>query len=232
MSINHCDFCDEFSGGRENAFARIYSHDQMSRILFHSENFVVFPSLGQIVEGYLLLAPTSHWKALADMPDPIFHEFAALCKSVRGILEGEYGSCIFFEHGTRRADSGGCGIYHAHLHAVPFPDSSEPSHALRSKFPYKELADPKEMKKQTEGLSAYLYYENSQARPYVFDVGILPSQYMRRLLAQALGKNAWDWRAAGEEEALLATLSRLSNHAELLRVAAGVQELTSDDALR
>src|SRR6266705_3229591 len=121
MSATGCDLCDELSGGAASRFEGIYAHAPRSRILFRSERFVVIPSLGQIVGGYLLIVPTSHLMALGDISDASLGEFTVLSRSVRAILEAEYESCVFFEHGARCAAAGGCGVYHAHLHAVPFP---------------------------------------------------------------------------------------------------------------
>ena len=73
-----CDFCDELSGGSENSFSRIYKRELESRVLFHSDEFAVIPSLGQIVEGYLLVLPIKHFKALGDLnkniPRPAGHD--------------------------------------------------------------------------------------------------------------------------------------------------------------
>ncbi|PYU33171.1 MAG: hypothetical protein DMG28_09070 [Acidobacteria bacterium] len=229
MSDRYCDLCDEFSGGTRNTFSRIYAHDSKRRILLRSEEFVVIPSLGQIVEGYLLVVPTTHRTALGDIPDESLEELRRLCGRVRAVLECEYGSCIFFEHGTRLADVGGCGVYHAHLHAFPFPSFlGDPVNSLRSKFPYRELGDLSEIKRQTEGLAAYLFYQNSHAESYVFETGVLPSQYVRKLLAEALNKDDWDWRTVGREEQLLATISRLSNYFGIIPTSLGPKELSSD----
>ncbi len=141
MTTNHCDLCNELSGGTENAFDRIYARNPKSRILFQSGEFVVIPSLGQIVEGHLLIVPNRHFAALGDMSDAFVGELGILCRNVRSILKAEYGSCIFFEHGTRCVDAGGCGVYHAHLHAVPFPAALEPLELLTLEFRYRELKD-------------------------------------------------------------------------------------------
>jgi len=81
---------------------------------------------------------------------------------------------------------------------------------LKLRFPYTELAHLNEISKQSADLASYLFYQDSNARLYLFDTGPLPSQYMRRVLADALGKQHWNWRDAGREERLLATIRRLS----------------------
>jgi diadenosine tetraphosphate (Ap4A) HIT family hydrolase len=218
-----CDFCNEFSDGVENTFDRIYGPDLKSRALFRSEEFVLVPSLGQIAEGHLLLLPTKHWTALGDLPEPLLGEFRGLSKSVTTILSEEYGSGITFEHGVRAGGTGGCGIYHAHLHAVPISEALDPVDFLKSKFSYKRIEDLIEIKKLSEGKSEYLFYQDSRSRAYLFDVPNLASQYMRRVLAEVLATHDWDWRSAGKEDRLLTTLNRLSNRFESVSILRGSQ---------
>ncbi len=205
-----CDFCKEFVGDSENSFHRIYARNPDSRVLLHSDGFAVIPSLGQILEGYLLVLPIKHFKAVGDLPDDDLDEFVAVCECVGKILKNEYGRYVLFEHGTRSEGVGGCGIYHAHLHATPLASASDPIELLKLSFPYTEFANLNEIRKQSAGLPSYLFYQDSNAKLYLFDTGPLPSQYMRKVLADALGQQDWNWRNAGREERLLATIRRLS----------------------
>jgi diadenosine tetraphosphate (Ap4A) HIT family hydrolase len=210
LTLIRCDFCNELSGGSENSFGRIYGEHLGNRILSRSSQFAVIPSLGQIVEGYLLVLPINHFKALGDLPGALLQEFAAICERVGITLKDQYGPYILFEHGTRSEGVGGCGIYHAHLHAVPLAEVPDPVDILKLRFPYAELTHLNEIGKRSAGLSSYLFYQDSHSKLYLFDTGPLPSQYMRKLLADALGNQDWDWRTAGREERLLATIQRLS----------------------
>lgn len=205
-----CHFCNEFSGGTDNAFAARYGGAPSSRTVLATPNFKIFPTLGQITEGYLLVAPFDHYGALADMPPALIQELAELNTRVRAALSGTYGPCIFFEHGARSENSGGCGIYHAHLHAVPFIEDTEPVSVLRERFGYKTLRSITDIASEANRADSYLYYEDLHSNRYIFEVEYLPSQYMRRLLAEVVGKGEWDWRKYGREEALLSTVRRLS----------------------
>jgi hypothetical protein len=120
-----------------------------------------------------------------------------------------YGNCLFFEHGARTPDSGGCGISHAHLHIVPFPAENDPVEQLVRAFPFEEIADLLDLKRIPPGKS-YLYYESVRGNRYVFYPPFIPSQHIRRLLAEALGIQGWDWRQSGKEETLIATLAHTS----------------------
>jgi len=211
MVTAECDFCREFSGRPGNDFHRIYGGDPESRILFQSKEFVIVPSLGQIVGGYLLVLPRGHLRALGDLPVASLDELYSILQRVGKSLSKEYGPHVLFEHGTRTVGVGGCGIYHAHLHATPLGMISDPVSALKARFPYEQVAELGEITDRTAGMSSYLFYRDSEGGLYVFNTGPLPSQYMRKLLADAMGEQAWDWRAAGREERLLATMQRLSS---------------------
>src|SRR5580704_6912125 len=117
--MNICDFCDEFSGGHRHAYALQYGQDVSRRTILSTESFRVVPSLGQIVEGHLLIAPVDHFRASADLSRNQTSELEDLCRHVRSVLSSTYGRCVFFEHGVRGSDDGGCGVDHAHMHAVP-----------------------------------------------------------------------------------------------------------------
>src|SRR6266478_269312 len=214
MLMTGCDFCNELQGKSDNSFRRIYRDEPATRMLYRSNNFAVIPSLGQFLEGYLLVLPIKHFKALGDLSGLFLEEFAAVSECVGKILRGQYGPYILFEHGTRSEGVGGCGIYHAHLHAVPLAQVPDPVDALKSTFPYAKLAHLNEIGERSAGLPSYLFYQDSNARLYLFDTGPLPSQYMRKVLADALGGQDWNWRDAEREERLLATIQRLSGHFE------------------
>jgi len=216
----NCDFCNEFSGDAQNAFDRIYHRDPGSRVLLRSDDFALVPSLGQIAEGHLLLLPIRHSTAIGDLTDGLLEEFTRLSGAVLRILRREYGPCIAFEHGVRSGGAGGCGISHAHLHAVPLPSSLDPIGSLKAKFLHQRMRDLSDLGKQSKGMAAYLFYADSRSRAYLFDTPTLESQYMRKALAANLGVHDWDWRTAGREGRLLATLNRLSRRFDKLRFSA------------
>jgi diadenosine tetraphosphate (Ap4A) HIT family hydrolase len=206
---SQCDFCNEFAGGTTNAFYARYAGTPPDRILLATENFRVFPSIGQLVEGHLLIAPVSHYTALDEMPKIRSSELIGIWRHVRSQLSELYSPCVCFEHGARGPLNGGCGIYHAHLHVAPLNGHPNPIDALKATFPYTQLTGLNEIWNHSVRLPSYLLYQDLDATLYLFDAGTLPSQYMRKLLADALQEQNWNWRTAGREERLLATMRRL-----------------------
>jgi diadenosine tetraphosphate (Ap4A) HIT family hydrolase len=205
-----CDFCDEFSNGHDNAFAARYGEEMQDRTVLSTENFRVLPSIGQIVEGYIMVVPTAHYVAMGDLPVGLVEELRALLAFVRKALTETYGNCVLFEHGARNDTAGGCGIYHAHLHAVPLVNSTDPIHELRKLHSLIEIDGLDEIGPTTSG-HPYLYYEALDGRRYVSRVDQLQSQYMRRFIARLVGKSEWNWREAGKEPGLCSVAIRLSS---------------------
>lgn len=202
-----CEFCDEYLGGSENAYFARYG--RTVRSILRTDAFYAFPSLGQIAEGHLLVVPVEHYCALADLPDNRLKELEGLSRHVRSALTEQFGVCIFFEHGIRGSGSGGCGIDHAHLHAVPVAADGVLD-VLRREFGGCAIHDFAAIKEAVKQESSYLFFEDSSTNRYVFPVKELPSQYMRKLVADSIGKCDWDWRKCGQEPELVATLERLT----------------------
>src|SRR3989338_10498751 len=117
-----CPYCEEFKSGRlEWGGSKVDG-----TILYESKNFNVFPTLGQIVDCYLLIATKDHFIGIGEIQTGWHRELNDVGKKVRDVLKHEYGQGpLFFEHGPAFADGkngviggGGC-IDHAYLHAVP-----------------------------------------------------------------------------------------------------------------
>ena len=213
---NDCEFCDEFAGGSANSFAVHYANEIASRTILEQDGFRAMPSIGQVVPGYLLLVPTRHHRAFADMSLEELNAAEALKTALTEQMRSMYGDCLFFEHGVRNPDSGGCGISHAHLHVVPFPVEKDPVDELVRAFPFEEVSSLVDLKR-IQPSESYLYFESVQGNRYVFYPPYIPSQYVRRLLAEALGIPSWDWRQCGREDGLLNTLSQMSRLRDVVR---------------
>lgn len=206
--MQHCDFCNEFSGGKENSFADRYQLP--SRVVGSTANFSVIPTIGQIVEGYLLVIPVRHYTALADMPADLMSEVSELCRRVRRTLSQAYGPSLLFEHGIRGAHAGGCGVEHAHLHVVPFAPGNDPIEKLKTNHSFKTIGGISDLRQQVSPNSPYLYYEQTNGQAWMCEIEHIPSQYIRRLLATSIGVELWNWRECGREQRLLSSISRLS----------------------
>jgi hypothetical protein len=157
-----------------------------------------------------------HFCALADTPAELIQELEEVKGALVRQLSPVYGPYVFFEHGARGPNSGGCGISHAHLHALPL-SVDEVLPKLKSQFPHLPIGSLSELKPATSGAS-YLYCEDPSSQGWLFFPRVLPSQYMRRLIAESAGISLWDWRQSGREDGLLAT------RVEVLSALSGIHD--------
>ena len=204
-----CEFCDELSGGTNNAFFERYGSGLPDRVIYQTDRFRVLPTLGAITQGHLLLIPYEHRTCLADCSFEELQELKGIRIRIRLVMQEIYGSCIFFEHGIRGAHSGGCGVDHAHLHAVPVAGNGV-LELVRKSHDARRIAGFENIKQVVPVGYSYLYFEDCTEQEYASPVRHIPSQYMRKLVAASIGKSEWDWRSTGREPELLATLEHLS----------------------
>jgi diadenosine tetraphosphate (Ap4A) HIT family hydrolase len=204
-----CDFCDELVGGSNNTYTSRYLRCSRTRTILETELFRVFPSLGQISEGHILIIPVDHVSALADLAYDELRHLEGLMLRVRSALRDIYGECILFEHGIRGNESGGCGIDHAHMHAVPALAKGV-LQILERQFGGTKIESFEHVRQYVPEGSSYLFFETPSGARYTFAVRNLPSQYMRKLVTQSIGKTKWDWRTCDYEPELISTIARLS----------------------
>jgi predicted house-cleaning noncanonical NTP pyrophosphatase (MazG superfamily)/diadenosine tetraphosphate (Ap4A) HIT family hydrolase len=184
-----CEFCKEFESGICQ-----YLTPPRCRVLHETANFVVMPALGSFVEGYALVCSKAHVPSMASFGGEVLQELQALVTFAVATVSNLYGPCVVFEHGMAscRVTAGGC-IDHAHIHLIPATVDLTPF--LRSKFAVCDLGG-------FENLAGWF------GRPYIlaqsqlgdFIVGDplegLPSQFLRRQVAELVGKGElWDWAA-------------------------------------
>jgi len=110
-----CTYCENlFSPSRGSGWD---SHD---RILFQSEHFVAVPTIGSLVEGWLLIVTKHHHLCMGELAADRFDELDQFKLEVARSVERNYGPVAIFEHGPSLPKQGvGCGVDHAHLHVVP-----------------------------------------------------------------------------------------------------------------
>jgi diadenosine tetraphosphate (Ap4A) HIT family hydrolase len=201
-----CPYCKEFESGH----AEFKGANLGNRILFESKNFLVFPSIGQIVEGYLLIAPKKHYISVGGIPSALYKELESVQAKVRKVLTKNYCAPIFFEHGpASETKKAGCCVSHAHIHAVPvqldvFPD-------LSKNFEFKKISSCADLKKQFEKGKPYFFLETNNCEKYLFNIPeIVPSQYIRKIIAEKIGKPVlWNWKVSPELETLVKTHEKL-----------------------
>ncbi|MBU1975912.1 MAG: hypothetical protein KKG59_05910 [Nanoarchaeota archaeon] len=199
--MNNCPYCKEFES-RE----LIHNGETIKRILYETDNFVVFPALGCFIEGYLLIAPKQHYISVGTMPSSLVAEMEEIKNRVKNIITQEYGEPVVFEHGpSAQMLKGVCCIDHAHLHVVPFKMNL---HAhVSDHFQGSEISGLDQLK--SAGQKAYLFTEGDKQHVFLLDAAI-PTQLIRKIIAKEAGiTEKWDWRTYPEIENLKKTITNL-----------------------
>jgi diadenosine tetraphosphate (Ap4A) HIT family hydrolase len=196
-----CPYCEEI----EKGFLEFNNLNLGNRILYETKNFIVFPSIGQIVEGYLLITPKKHYLSIANIPEELFDELEFVKRKVEEILIKTYKTPIFFEHGSvSEKQKVGCCITHAHIHAVPTNVSI--SNFLSENFNTNKINSYNELPRK----KAYLLLEEKNER-FIYSIKeFIPSQYLRKIIANKLNcAEKGDWRAYPGISELKKTIEKL-----------------------
>src|SRR6266852_4207519 len=110
----NCRFCRALTGGANGIWTDVP--------IYETDGFVVTPSLGALVEGWLLVLPREHAVNTSRIAANLRQEFTAIVDRTVAIVADEFGPVTLFEHGPSYDGSRlGCGVDHAHLLVVPLP---------------------------------------------------------------------------------------------------------------
>jgi ATP adenylyltransferase len=165
--------------------------------LLESRHFRVLPSLGALVEGWLLLTPKAHVIASAMLADDVLTEMFKLKDLAARLVRDKYGQVRIFEHGPSAAQrSVGCGVDHAHLHIVPTEVDLLTAAAqflpTDARWSAASLGDCRLASEQ--GLD-YLYVEQPLGNGFAYTHPGIGSQVFRKAIAASIGRpEAYDWR--------------------------------------
>lgn len=185
--------------------------------IFESELFVVVPTVGALVEGWLLVVPKTPSQCFAHLPTSAFSELESFLAAIVPIIESNYGPISIFEHGsTAVASPIGCGVDHAHLHLVPAKcHLKSGAQKIAPNIRWRGISSFKELRGQ---VGDGYWFVQQPYRSGSCDVGICtdgepPSQLFRKVIAANLGHpEAFDWKAGLGETRIVATVERLSHH--------------------
>jgi diadenosine tetraphosphate (Ap4A) HIT family hydrolase len=180
--MSDCTFCSELSAQAGRA--------PWNEFLIETENFAVVPSLGALVEGWLLIVPKNHYISMGALPLRLRGEADELECRVRALLIGQYEKPItMFEHGPSAANHGtGCGVDHAHLHLLPLDcdllSLTEPF--VQKSLPWKESGWEERSDAYRVGLD-YLYLKTDERGSLLAVSEDFGSQVFRKAISSYLG---------------------------------------------
>ena len=111
--IDNCRLCD--------ALSREGQKRPENYPLLESQHFVVIPTVGQFVEGWVMAVSRSHRGSLQQHTREELEDLRSILKQAVKIVQATYGQAIVFEHGPSDCLTlhGGCSIDHTHVHIAP-----------------------------------------------------------------------------------------------------------------
>lgn len=203
-----CQFCTVF-----RATALNESMQYCDKTLFQSDNFAVLPSLGALIEGWLLIVPKNHALCLGALSQELHSELNILRSRVSLALEECYGAVTVFEHGPAQScHPVGCGVDHAHLHILPIQINliEGVKEIFSEPLKWEKVGSVQETASLYEAGLPYLYVEQTPGRGFVTTHPNLQSQMFRKVIARHIGKpDQYNWRQFPEEANILSTIERL-----------------------
>lgn len=204
MSIKprrQCSICDELEGSVPNRLSPLLSGSP-NAILHETETLALIPSVGPLVRGHCLIVPKAHSCNLILSVEPSrMHELHFMLNSVRRCFSGRGNPkhLFCFEHGKQTTEDGDtlCSTSHGHLHVLPLIQSQigyvleRLSMSIPTRVPTNLFL--KQIKEFQEYIAAFVWQDCPRSTGVMSAKG-LPSQYLRKLIAEAVGIAQWDWK--------------------------------------
>ncbi len=189
--------------------------DPWDQPVFESENFLAVPSLGSLVEGWLLVVPRQHFISTGALTPDLHEEFATFKQDVSARLSTVYGDICAFEHGPcapRRQV--GCGVDHAHVHLLPLDfDLVDAATAYVPGVAW-QPASWSECNHVVAQELDYLFVEQPPGVGRIAVAHQFGSQVLRRAIASSVGRpEEFNWRSHPQELNIEKTINRFSSTA-------------------
>jgi diadenosine tetraphosphate (Ap4A) HIT family hydrolase len=173
--------------------AFITSDELPTEILMQEEHFSAISDVAPLSPGHTLLVSKQHVLAMSKLSPQLLTELDLFRQELTAQLQTIYSlPVVAFEHGLcNRARTPGCGIDHAHLHLLP--TDIDVSRLFKEDFETAALDRIEELNEATKGRQEYLLLIDADRRISISSPNLPTSQYFRRKIAQALGRELWNW---------------------------------------
>lgn len=175
-------------------------------IIDETNNFLVLPAVGSLVEGYLLIISKRHLNSMAELTKEEKEEYQFLINKYRTLFKKYYFKYpIIFEHGSPVIDSDikANSVLHAHTHIVNYNFINEID--IINQLNFKEINNLSYLTKDKN----YIMYINHNNTYYLTNNFEPISQIMRILIAKELGyEDKFDWKKDMFIDNIIATIKK------------------------
>jgi ATP adenylyltransferase len=161
--------------------------ESWDRPVLQTEQFLVMPSKGSLVPGWLLVVPRRATLNLRDLSSGERGQLNDICRSVRTMLHVFGGRIFEFEHGAdRRGSLMGCGVDQAHLHVVPLPFDLLGAASRQQGVTWTQATSCDDPWQDLPANSHYLLAKEDQKQALIGIPSSPTSQWFRRIIANEL----------------------------------------------
>lgn len=191
--------------------------------IFESRNFVAIPTVGALIEGWLLVVPRMPILSFARLSRPLFSELELFLNEVVPAIQAIYGPVSVFEHGPScPASAVGCGVDYAHLHLVPVDcDLLVGAKHIAPKIRWSRVGSITDVRQHANNDGGYWFLQQTFGVGECY-VGTCPnekpvSQLFRKVIANRLGRPSdFDWKQYSGKVEIAATVEKLTDAAVLV----------------
>ncbi|MBZ5530639.1 MAG: hypothetical protein LAO20_04340 [Acidobacteriia bacterium] len=213
-----CSICDELIGTAPNRLSPLLS-GSVNAILHETETLALIPSVGALVIGHCLIVPKWHsCNVMLSLESSGMQELFSILASVQQLASDRLGvtGLFCFEHGKHNMDEGDvlCSTSHGHLHVLPLRKRQidrvfeRASMDLQSDLPLNLLRE--KVDKFDEYIAAFVWQRGrSCQRTAVLNAKGLPSQYLRKVIAESVGVAEWNWKRDPRVDIVKKTIDEL-----------------------
>lgn len=194
-SGTECVFCQIVSSPNENHTYGIVPVNILKNLIVTStSNFYVMLDIAPLANNHSLIVTKQHYPAFSYVAANNWGEVLDLIDLVSSaIVEATGVFPSIFEHGVvSKNDKFTCCIDHAHIHVVPI-DIDVTNVIEKDGFDLLGIGEYDKFAHSLKGIP-YLFYKAPKRTGRFYTGKNIPSQYIRKILADALGLELWLWQ--------------------------------------
>jgi ATP adenylyltransferase len=185
--------------------------------VFEVPNFFALPTVGPMVEGWLLVVPREPVLSLSRLSESQFSQLEGFLADIKPVIESTFGPVSMFEHGPSAVASAvGCGVNYAHLHVVPINcDLLRGARELAENIHWEAIGSFREITRVAASTDYWFLkepFDEGQCHLGTCAGGRPVSQLFRRVIARHLGLSSHDWKQDSGGALIAATREKLRRH--------------------